>query len=282
MLKNAFKFCKQFTKYNCFFKRPLFYCTNQYVYTKNDTKISDLQFKEEIFEYFAFHYESLNENEITEIVNKLNDKVILTSEIKDMKMFMRNLIEIIQADKRSTEFMSTICNFFFKKSMEIKEIIQSDDINTQSSLRMNNNEYDMDFFNVWIGIANIMIENIDNVDSSTLKAIGFYLGEGRSENAEELWEKYKEHLRLKISEYDFNDRIELAVLFFKLKSDQQITNINDIIDELLENCNNYEINEENKEMLVQFNEIIKVYKDDFNLSEDILNFGDKLNSKLLE
>src|SRR5688572_9276852 len=56
-----------------------------YIYIKPNSKVSDLIYKEELFEYFAYNYLNMQEEQIMEILKKLQKYSILETEVKDFK-----------------------------------------------------------------------------------------------------------------------------------------------------------------------------------------------------
>jgi hypothetical protein len=173
-----FKNLKLSVTYNNIFSRligpnKLFkfcFCTNQnletgnhYIFIKPTTTLKELKYKEEILEYFAYNYSTLNQSELQSILNKLKDYKILAPEIKEIKCFLRDFLEISENIK-DEELIHEFINFFIQKIDEIDENIKENYINT----KIENNVFDLDFTSLMNSFFFFLEKNIPNARSPKL------------------------------------------------------------------------------------------------------------------
>jgi hypothetical protein len=123
------KFCNNNTIQN---KQKFFFITE-------NTSISDLNYKEEIFEYFSYNYQKLNVDELKQILGKIKNLYILETEVRDLKCFIRDFIEISHQIK-DEELIVELISFFTSKFAQVEEYIHD-------SNALEINEIDKDFFN---------------------------------------------------------------------------------------------------------------------------------------
>jgi len=116
---------------------------NNYTFIKPTTEIKDLKYKEEILEYFAFNYLNLQEADYKQILRLLKVHKILAPEIKDIKCFFRDFLEISENIK-DEELISNFIYFFIDKMNEINVHKKKNTITTE----IENNFYDLDFTSV--------------------------------------------------------------------------------------------------------------------------------------
>jgi hypothetical protein len=131
-----------FTKYNFCAKEEI--CNqNHYTYIKSSTELKDLIYKEEILEYFAYNYLNLQQDDLKEILKLLKVYKILAPEIKDIKCFFRDFLEISE-NIEDEEIISQFINFFIEKMDEIEQHKRENSIGTE----MENNFFDLDFSSI--------------------------------------------------------------------------------------------------------------------------------------
>lgn len=106
-----------------------------YVYINPNTKISDLKYKEEIFEYFAYNSQKLNESEINEIFTKLFKFKILKNEIVDYKNFLRNFLSI-DKDWITEDTVKNSLLLYLDKLKDVNEYLE-DEFNPPSHIDAN-------------------------------------------------------------------------------------------------------------------------------------------------
>jgi hypothetical protein len=122
-----------------------------YVYTTPNTRISDLNYKEEIFEYFAYNSEKLNESEIDQIFNKLFKFKILKNEIIDYKNFLRNFLSI-DKDWITEDIVKNSLLLFLDKHKDVDEYLK-DEYESPS------NQFDANFIPINIAFYNFINKN---------------------------------------------------------------------------------------------------------------------------
>jgi hypothetical protein len=128
-------------------------------FTKEDSNLNELNYKEELFEFTANNYYDINDEEINIILNKLKDKKILEAEIKDFKFFTKNILLAYYNNENFTLKQSTFFLFIKYYLNVIKEIKIYLDPNY---LSMENNSFDLFFDNINASLLNKAITNISN------------------------------------------------------------------------------------------------------------------------
>ena len=134
LIKNNFY---KFTKFN-------------YIFTTPNTKLSDLKYKEEIFEYFSYNHNRMNENEINEIFLKLLKFKILSNEMIYFKIFYRDFLSI-QKQWKNEEMISNSILLFIDKYKDVREYI-TDNTNLD-------NQYDKNFYQLINSFITYTINN---------------------------------------------------------------------------------------------------------------------------
>lgn len=154
-LNNKFNF-SQISQTNNFNKYQ-----QKFVFIKENTKINDLTYKEEIFEFFAFNYGNLSNDEIRIIIDKLQKYQILESELHDLKCFLRDLLEI-KHKLNDLNLINEIIILFNSKYLEIQ--------NFKNNL-IDNENYDSDFISLYYNFSNFVQENFFKFPNKDLKNV---------------------------------------------------------------------------------------------------------------
>jgi hypothetical protein len=129
-----------------------------YVYINKNTKLNDLKFKEEIFEYFSINYNKMNEDEINEIIQKIGTFKILLPEVIELKNMLRNIVII--KEKLTAKSLKNLIWFLNDKV---------EDINTyQNDNFENDNIMDKDFNTVLEPLCKFIYENFEELDKEDL------------------------------------------------------------------------------------------------------------------
>ncbi len=145
-----------------------------YVYTTPNTKISDLNYKEEIFEYFAYNSEKLNESEINQIFNKLFKFKILKNEIIDYKNFIRNFL-LIDKDWITEDIIKNSLLLYLDKQKDVDEYLK-DEINPPS------NQIDANFLPINISFYNFINKNYYKLKNENIILLFNFLSEFGNED----------------------------------------------------------------------------------------------------
>jgi hypothetical protein len=133
-----------------------------YVYINKHTKLSDLQYKEEIFEYVAYKYSKMSQNEINEIIVKLMNFKILKPEVVEFKNLLRNIIMVTEK-LTEKEVIRNLIQLVYSKLDDINEYI-NDDLEVD-------NGFDTDFspvLNEMFSFINNNLHLLDKDDIITL------------------------------------------------------------------------------------------------------------------
>jgi hypothetical protein len=167
-----------------------------FTFTKEDSNLNDLKFKEELFEYTANKSENINDEEIIIILNKLKDKKILEAEIKDFKFFIKNILSAfynIKNNNNNTLKQSTFLLFIKYYLSVIKEIKIYLDPNF---LSLENNSFDLFFDNINASILNKAITGISNDTKITDFIYFFQIINLINFPTKEIKLKFVEHLQI--------------------------------------------------------------------------------------
>ena len=120
-----------------------FKTTHAYNFIKANTTIKDLVYKEEILEYFAFNYLNLKEADLLIIILKMRNFQVLASEIKDIKCFFRDFLEISEKIM-DEELKYFFIELFLEKMNDVNKNIREN----QYGVEVENNYFDLDFSNI--------------------------------------------------------------------------------------------------------------------------------------
>ena len=82
--------------------------TKKYFYIKENSTLQDLKFKEEFFEFFAYNYSHLNEEELFHILKKLLNTYVLISEVKNFRYFIRDFLEIAGGNRDNDGLLRSV------------------------------------------------------------------------------------------------------------------------------------------------------------------------------
>jgi hypothetical protein len=126
----------------------------KYQFIKPHHTIKDLNYKEEIFEYFSYNYQNMHEEDFIQIFDKLLSTYVLEKEVKYFKFIMRDFLEIANSsiDKEGNinprffdeNLITSWVKFFNKKFGEIKPLLEN-------IMNIENTEIDRDFTNILNG-----------------------------------------------------------------------------------------------------------------------------------
>jgi hypothetical protein len=138
-----------------------------YVYTTPSTKLADLNYKEEIFEFFAYNSEKLNENEINEIFQKLFKFKILKNEIIDYKNFLRHFLTL-DKDWINEDTVKNSLLLFLDKLGDINEYL-NERVNHPES------QIDANFYPVYLSFYYYMSKNYNKLKNENIILLFNYL-----------------------------------------------------------------------------------------------------------
>jgi hypothetical protein len=130
-----------------------------FVYIKENTKLSDLKYKEEIFEFLAYNHNTMQERELNEIILKMMNFKILKSEAVEFKNLLRNLMmcqNVIQSKEVIRNFLTLISN----KLDDINEFI-NDEYEA-------NNFLDKDFSQIFSACFSFINKNIHLLEKNDI------------------------------------------------------------------------------------------------------------------
>jgi hypothetical protein len=136
----------------------LYFKEFSYVFINKNTKLSDLKYKEEIFEYYSYNYTHLSQDEINELLKKLMKFKILKSEVVEFKNLLRNTMMV--KDKLSKDTIQSLIYLLYNKVGDINEFIK-DDIEVD-------NEFDKDFSPVLNALFVYLSDNLDIFDKEDI------------------------------------------------------------------------------------------------------------------
>ncbi len=139
----------------------------KYVYTTPNTRLSDLKYKEEIFEFFSYNSEKLNESEINEIFLKLIKFKIMKNEIIDYKNFLRIFLSI-EKDWMTEDIVKNSLLLFLDKLKDIEEYL-TDEINTPENI------IDTNFFPINLSFYNYVMKNYHKLKDESILLLFNYL-----------------------------------------------------------------------------------------------------------
>lgn len=199
---------------------------SNYLYIKDFTKIHDLKYKEEIFEFLSMHNENLNTKEISQLIDLLSDKIILPSELKELKIFLQNLIEIQDNYQNDKECLSKVLSFFSIQYFNVRELKNQDNLENVIETRLNNSEYDHDFFNIWVSAGNLMLKSLEKVNAESFKDIFTFISEGNAQiSSKDFYNVFIQNImdRIEKNEFSNEDRLDIAIIFFVLFSKKKFT-----------------------------------------------------------
>lgn len=123
------------------------------IYIKPNYTLDDLKYKEEIFEYFSIKYLQMNDEEVINIMEKLKTYKILSSELKDIKLFLRDFLE----KNFDTTNVSLIINFIKFVTHIYPFIEEHTDFDNLAS-GFENTHHDRNFYNIMESILDFMIK----------------------------------------------------------------------------------------------------------------------------
>ena len=219
-----------------------------FTFIKENSKLSDLNFKEELFEFAAIKAEQLNDSEINLILDKLKDKKILESEIKDFKHLIKNILSACN-DSIKQETLLKFIKYYLAIHKDIKIYLDPNYISIE------NNGFDLFFDNLNASLLNKAMMNITNANKSSDFIYFFQLVNLVIFSPNEI--KYKFINYIQINFLLNNNLSEISDSF------QQIN----LIMFLLENINFYRSNKIPLDK--NFIEILKCYQEKISLDNNI-------------
>lgn len=93
---------------------------NKYYFIKENSKLEELEYKEELFEFISHNYVKFSENDYKYAFRKLSNFQVLSSDITNIKCILRDFLEI--KDNFSDELLlKEFIKFYNKKIIEIKQ-----------------------------------------------------------------------------------------------------------------------------------------------------------------
>jgi hypothetical protein len=172
------------------------------LYINTKTKLEELKYKEEIFEYLNLYNNRLSENEILKLLKKMEKSHVLENEIKDFKCFFRNLLEVKEIF-RNREVIVEIIKFFLDKLKQIQELLRETKNTEEMSalgfrLNMEHTEYDKDFTNILKTLSDFVSSNLEIliIDRESLRLVFHFYNELYQEFDSDLTNIY-----LKLTQY---------------------------------------------------------------------------------
>jgi hypothetical protein len=243
------------------------------LFIKETSKLEDLKFKEEIFEYVAFKANEMTEKDIITALDKLESHVILEAELKEFKFFMRNVLEF-QEKFRSEFALIKLIKYFLKTyNKDLKNFF---DLN---SYTIENNKYDLDFSNLNAALLNFALRNLMKIENNfnlknildLLLLINFSDYRIKKEFLEKIQIKFLQNVNLNL----VNSPFKLKGI---IEEDNFPKNLNENSNAEIKNNNN---NEVDLNMFLLMNLVI--YQDNkFLMDESLLEILNYFNSRIAD
>jgi len=130
------------------------------IFIKDITKVEDLKFKEEFFEFISLRTEELTEIDLISIIEKLETHVILESELKEFKFLIRNILEVKNIFNSEYAIMKFIKYFLKTYNSDLKKFFDPNVISVE------NNKYDVFFDNLNASMFNFALENLMKIENN--------------------------------------------------------------------------------------------------------------------
>jgi len=231
------------------------------VFIKEDAKLEDLKYKEEIFEFVAFKSNFMSEKDIIVALEKLENHVILETELKEFKFFIRNILEI--QDKFNSEFaIVKFIKYFIKTyNTDLKKYFDPNYISVE------NNKYDLEFDNIFAALLNFALLNLMKIENNynfksyldLITLINFTNDDTKKKFLEKIQIKFLQNVNLNLVNSPFSlrsifDESELKEINCNKEEDLWAFLLINII---LYQENNYPVDELFNEIIIYFNLKIK-------------------------
>ncbi len=258
------------------------------IFIKENSRLEDLIFKEEIFEYVALKSKEMNEKDMITVLYKLESHTIIEAELKDFKFFICNVLEIQEKLKSEFAVVKFIQYFLKTYNNDLKKFLNP------NSLLLENNKYDLNFSNINASLVNFALGNLMKIETNSnlkyvldlLLMINFAENKIKKEFLEKIQIKFLQNVNLNLLNSPFDlkgiidkehsksdiDMIEIDLNIFLLMNlviyqDNKFP----VDDTLLEIINYFELRLSDKHSLLSF------WKQDLNKRPQIF----KLKSKEL-
>jgi len=176
------------------------------IFIKENSRLEDLTYKEEIFEYVALKSNVMSEKDIILALEKLENHVILETELKEFKFFIRNILEI-QSNFNSEYAITKFLKYFITTyNRDLKKFFDSNYISVE------NNKYDLYFQNIYAALLNFALMNIMKIEINfNLKyyldlflLINFTNDKIKKEFLEKIQIKFLQNINLNLANSPFN------------------------------------------------------------------------------